>query len=371
MEPPRPEAAPEATPSDDAPGRRPFPRRLLMALMFVVGLLAGGSGAAFVAWQRALEPFGVPGEIHDVTIPRGASARDVGVLLERDGVARHRLVIPLLVRLRGVTIKAGDYTFTTPVRPDEVLAALERGAPPPFRRVTVPEGLRLDQVAELVQWNDLGGCDEFLALAADPAPIRDIDPAALDLEGYLFPDTYHLSKDATAADLVRAMVERFRAVLAAETADSPLPLPVRQWVTLASLVEEETPLDEERPLVASVYVNRLRRGMLLQCDPTIIYALVLAGQSAREPRSADLTFDHLYNTYLHPGLPPGPISSPSWASLRAARSPADTAYVYFVASGNGGHVFSRSLAEHNRAVGKYRRVRREQRLAARADGPEG
>ncbi len=340
-------------------------RRAARVFLLLALLAAAAALGARSAWQRALSPYPTAPRTVEVTIPRGASARTAGEILERHGVVRHRLLVPVLARLRHTVIRAGDYRFDLPMTPDDVLRELGRGVAAPFRRVTVPEGLRIEQVADLVSLYGLGTCDEFRRLADDPSPIHDLDPDAPDMEGYLFPDTYHLDVHATAADLVAAMCKRLRAVMARESGGAPLPMPVRQWVTLASLVEEETALPAERPRVAAVYANRLARGMLLQCDPTVLYARARAHAPARELQISDLAMEHPYNTYVVPGLPPGPISSPGAESLRAALHPAATDELYFVARGDGGHEFSRTLEEHNRAVARYRRVEAAQRRAER------
>jgi len=341
-------------------------RRAASAALSLLALGTLAIAGLAVAWDRAMAPYGVAGAEIRVKVPPGTSVRGAGDLLAREGVLRDPRLLPLLVRLEGGVVKAGDYLFRPPLSPRQVLEQLAKGGePPPFLRVTVAEGLRIDQVAELVQGYGLGSCESVLALLRDPSLIRDLDPHAGDLEGYLFPDTYHLELDATAADVVRAMVARFREVASSESARRAPELPLRMWVTLASLVEEETPLPEERPLVASVYWNRLRKGMLLQCDPTIVYARSISGLPPRELLLDDLGYDHPYNTYRHPGLPPGPISSPGLASLRAALAPEESDLLYFVATGSGGHRFSRTMGEHSVAVGEYRRQRAAQRRAQR------
>jgi UPF0755 protein len=205
-----------------------------------------------------------------------------------------------------------------------------------------------------------------LKAAAREEPIRDIDPAAPDLEGYLFPDTYTLPRRTTADQLVERMVDRFEKSLTPEIRAKAAArgLSVRQLVTLASLVEKETAKPEERPLVAAVYANRIKIGMGLQCDPTVIYALERAGRYTGNLTRADLQFDSPYNTYRYAGLPPGPIAAPGQASLAAAAEPADVPYMYFVSRNDGSHVFATTLDEHNRNVHewqvKYFRERRRQ-----------
>src|SRR5207302_4584821 len=186
-------------------------------------------------------------------------------------------------------------------------------------------------------------------------PIRGLDPAARTLEGYLFPETYSVPRHTDAAHLVRLMVERFKHVFTPDlkAAADAWGLSVRQVVTLASIVEKETARAEERPLVAAVYENRLRIGMGLQCDPTVIYALQLAGRYTGNLHRDDLAMDSPYNTYRYPGLPPGPIASSGRASLDAAVHPAAADFLYFVSRNDGSHVFARTLDEHNRNVQKF------------------
>ncbi|MFN7973665.1 MAG: endolytic transglycosylase MltG [Acidobacteriota bacterium] len=335
-----------------------------LALSFLAGVLVFGAAAfaAYRFWLDALLPYPpLPESPHSVgvTIAPGTSVREAGRVLEREGVVRYWFLVPILARGRGRPIRSGDYVFQLPLEPERVLEMLERGVPPPFKRITIPEGLRIDQVVDLMYQDDLGTCEQIQALVSDPTPVRDLDPAAPNLEGYLFPDTYHLALDAGALELLKAMQDRFRKELA--LAPQPMAMPVRAWVTLASIVEEETALPEERARVASVYLNRLAHGIPLQCDPTVIYAMIDAGRFPREPLHEDLAIDNRYNTYKNPGLPPGPICSPGSASLRAVLAPEPTGYLFFVATGEGGHQFSTTLAEHNAAVAKYRRYQREHR----------
>ncbi len=182
-----------------------------------------------------------------------------------------------------------------------------------------------------------------------------IDPAATDLEGYLFPETYAISRRSDASVLVAAMVDRFMRVLTPAIRDQAAArgLSVRQLVTLASIVEKETGTPDERPLVAAVYSNRLKIGMGLQCDPTVIYALQRAGKFDGNLRRDDLAFDSPYNTYRYAGLPPGPIAAPGRGALESAAGPADVPYLYFVSRNDGTHAFARSLDEHNRNVQRF------------------
>ena len=217
-------------------------------------------------------------------------------------------------------------------------------------------------IADLAQQEGLVTREEFLAAAADPAPIRDLAPTAPNLEGFLFPATYEFPRHVTASEMVQTMVKKFReewdALPQQQSSALPMPAPaaVNGVVTLASLVERETPRREERPLVAGAFSNRLEKGMALQCDPTVVYAMERVHKYRGSLSGKDLKFDSPYNTYEHSGLPPGPIANPGEASLRAALQPAETKYIYFVANTHGGHFFAATLAEHNRNVLKYRRL---------------
>jgi UPF0755 protein len=223
------------------------------------------------------------------------------------------------------------------------------------RPITFPEGLTIRQMAALYEAKGFGPAREFADAAKDRALISALDPDARDLEGYLFPDTYALPRKATAAQLVQRMVAAFMKALTPDLLDKAdaRGLTIRQLVTLASIVEKETGNKEERPLVAAVYANRLKIGMPLQCDPTVIYALDRAGRYDGNLTRENMQFDSPYNTYRYPGLPPGPIASPGRASLAAAASPADAAYLYFVSRNDGTHAFAATLEEHNRNVQQY------------------
>jgi UPF0755 protein len=215
-------------------------------------------------------------------------------------------------------------------------------------------------MATLFESKGLGSAADFSSLASDAKLIRPLDPAAKDLEGYLFPDTYAMSRHATAAQLVPRMVAGFEKALTPEirSAAEARGLNVRALVTLASIVEKETGKPEERPLVAAVYSNRLKIGMPLQCDPTVIYALQRADRYNGNLTRENLQFDSPYNTYRYPGLPPGPIANPGAASLEAAAHPAAVPYLYFVSRGDGSHAFATNLEEHNRNVDEFQRHRK-------------
>ena len=254
----------------------------------------------------------------------------------------------------GRRLQAGEYRFDTPMTPRAVVDKIVRGDVF-LRPVTFREGLTIRQMAAIFEERGFGSQEAFVAAASKPGPIRELDRSASDLEGYLFPDTYTLPRRTTAEDLVARMMSRFEKALTPEIRQQAASrgLSVRELVTLASLVEKETAKAEERPLVAAVYANRLKVGMGMQCDPTVIYALERAGKYTGNLTRADLQFDSPYNTYRYAGLPPGPIAAPGQASLEAAANPAAVSYLYFVSRNDGSHAFATTLDEHNRNVFEY------------------
>jgi UPF0755 protein len=290
-----------------------------------------------------------------VEIPKGANTVSISRLLAGAGVLRHGWEF-LLVRLIHPRAKllAGEYVFRKPASPEEVFGRIARGDVF-FYPLTVPEGSNMFDIAAELERQDIMPAGDFLEAAHDPALIRDLDPRAPTLEGYLFPDTYRLSRHTTARQLCRQMVARFREVWRELGAPDSQ---VHEAVTLASLVEKEAKLGSERPLIASVFSNRLRIGMALQCDPTTIYAALLENRYRGAIHQSDLDSRQRYNTYQYPGLPPGPIANPGKAAIEAALHPAGTKFLYFVrrADDSGAHQFSEDLAQHARAVRKYRKA---------------
>ena len=330
-------------------------------LIVVAATLLAIAGAAGLTWrtmsERLNENFGAyDGREQFVEITRGLSVSAIGDRLAEAGVVRDPRTFRLAMWLGGDDrgLQAGDYRFDRPMRVAEVIDRLVRGDVY-LQSITFPEGLDLEEMAAVFERFGFGSAADFLAIARDPAPVADLDAEANDLEGYLFPDTYHLPRGVTAADVVQRMVRGFREAWSPElrAAAAAAGASVRDVVALASLVEKETARDDERPIVSGVYTNRLRIGMGLQCDPTVIYALKQAGLYDGNLTRANLTFDSPYNTYRYPGLPPGPIASPGRASLEAAVAPADVDYLYFVSRNDGSHEFARTLREHNRNVQEY------------------
>jgi UPF0755 protein len=293
-----------------------------------------------------------------VDIEKGWGVRTIAATLKKEGVLTKKTLFIVRYRLfyHGAALKAGQYEMSAPSTPQSVLEALNRGLVY-LRPVTVAEGLTAQETFPLFREAGFGAEKDFVKAAADTSALGLLDPLAADLEGYLFPETYRLPRGITAPEILSGMVDQFRAVFT-ETwrrRAAALGFSVRDAVILASLIEKETGRPEEKPLVSSVFHNRLRKGMKLDCDPTIIYALKKAGTYDGKLHGKDLRFDSPYNTYLHAGLPPGPICNPGRASLDAALHPAETEFLYFVARQDGSHQFSRTFGEHNRAVDEYRR----------------
>jgi len=273
---------------------------------------------------------------------------------------------------QGRRLKAGEYRFDHAMTPPEVIGKIARGEVFVVT-LTFPEGLTIAEMAKIFESHGLGSAAAFVEAAQDASLIHDLDPAARNLEGYLFPETYAVPRKTDAPKLVRLMVGRFGHVFTKELRDAAAArqLSVRQAVALASIVEKETAKAEERPLVAAVYVNRLRLRMPLQADPTVIFAIQQTGTYNGNLRRDDLMVDSPYNTYRYPGLPPGPIASPGRASLDAAVHPAESDALYFVSRNDGSHVFAKTLDEHNRNVQQYQVKYFRDLKAAKANGQEG
>jgi UPF0755 protein len=323
---------------------------------FLLVMLAAAGAAAYV-YVRVHAPYrGFPGSEQFVDIPEGSGSRAIGDRIVAGGVVPDHLTFRVALYLSGEgrKLKAGEYRFDRAMTPLEVIDKIARGDVYVIP-VTFPEGLTIAEMAKIFEAHGFGPAASFVDAAKDVSSIHDLDPAARDLEGYLFPETYPLSRHADAPKVVKLMTARFAHVFTAEMrqAAAAAHLTARQAVTLASIVEKETARADERPLVAAVYATRLRIGMPLQCDPTVIYALTKAGRYDGNIHHDDLSFDSPYNTYRYPGLPPGPIASPGRASLEAALHPADADYLYFVSRNDGSHAFARTLDEHNRNVQKY------------------
>jgi peptidoglycan lytic transglycosylase G len=325
-------------------------------LLFVLVAAAAAAGYLYISVYQPYQGFATGGVYVD--LPRGASERSIARLLAENGVVRSRVAFELLCRYRKPrAMQAGEYFFDHPVTAFDVYDAIVNGRVY-VKEFVVPEGFTMFDIADLAAQNGFLSRDEFLAAARDPSLVRDLAPNAPSLEGFLFPATYEFPRHLTGKDMAEAMVKKFRQVWVPLAASSSAGSAwnVQQVVTLASLVERETPLADERQHIAGVFENRLRVGQPLQCDPTVAYALTLAGVYAGKLDSAALHFASPYNTYRNKGLPPGPIANPGEAALRAALDPPPTEDFYFVANTQGGHFFSKTLKEHNRKVARYRRL---------------
>jgi UPF0755 protein len=289
-------------------------------------------------------------------VKKGSGLRTVATELERRRLVKGKNLFILWALLKGSAgdIKAGEYSLNQSMAPIRVLSILTSGAIKTYP-LTIPEGLTAEQIADLLAKKDLVNKIEFISLVMDKTLVASYHVDGPSLEGYLFPDTYLISKDIGARELIDVMVNRFWNVFNALTKGQKDFMPLGETVTLASLVEKETGLAEERPVIASVFINRLKKRMRLESDPTVIYGLKdFDGNLKRK----DLRVHSHYNTYINYGLPPGPIANPGRDSLMAAINPAKTNYLYFVSKNDGSHHFSATLKEHNTAVVKYQKRRR-------------
>lgn len=320
--------------------------RKLLALLILVMLV-------FSAWIlfAFLVPAG-PRQQTFVDFKTGSSARRIATELKDAGIIRSRSAFLLLHLIKRGSLKAGEYAFDHPDSLRDVYSRIVRGDTYSLVLV-VPEGYNMFDIAAEVERLGIDSQQNFLDQArAQTALVRDLDPQAPTLEGYLFPDTYYVARKEKSPDVVAAMVKRFHR----EARAIGLTGDIHQIVTMASIVEKETAQADERPLVAGVFYNRLAQHMALDTDPSVIYAALLNGSYRGGIYASDLQFASPYNTYRHAGLPPGPISNPGQASLLAAMHPAQTDYLYFVSDNQGHHRFSRTLEEHQRNVAEYRKA---------------
>ena len=322
-------------------------RRLAAAALGLLLLTVLAAGAGWWLLGRYMETPGPLAQEQVVELERGSGLAAIALKLEEAGVIGDARIFRLAARLTGRDrrLRAGEYRVPAAISPKALLDLLESGKVV-LHALTIPEGLTTTEVLALV--------------AADPVltgPLPETKPD----EGTLLPETYHFPRGTTRTALIEQMQKDMATLLAELWAERQTDLPLdtpEEALTLASIIEKETAVPDEYGLVAGVFVNRLRRGMLLQTDPTVIYALTKGeGPLGRQLLRRDLEVDDPYNTYIHPGLPPGPIANPGRGALRAALAPAETDYLYFVADGTGGHAFAKSLVEHNRNVAKWRRVR--------------
>lgn len=321
-------------------------------MIFAIILLIGGG---YFFWRAVTVPYkGFSGASRDVEVKKGQRTSLILRHLQQAGVVRDAY-IPLVymkVARYGESIKAGIYEFTKPASAADVIDKLIRGDVV-SHAVTVREGLDRFAIGRLFAAEGFGKVAEWDKLTAEPEVIHDLAPQAASLEGYLFPDTYRFNPGTTPKTIIAAMVANFRKHFSGEMALIGTGLNLHETVTLASIVETEARLAQERTIVASVYFNRIHKDMLLGADPTVIYALKLANRWDGNIHKADLQIESPYNTYRFRGLPPGPIANPGLASLRAASAPAVTNFLYFVAKHDGSHAFSTNIEEHNRNVQTY------------------
>jgi UPF0755 protein len=343
-------------------------RILKILLLLIVLMVLGAGGTLYWAYQDLRRPQAHTASQEIIVIDSGVGKKAIIQQLTAKGIIAHSWPVILYVAWRGdkEKLQAGDYRFESPITPLTVLAKLRQGLVV-TAQFTVPEGYdKFDALARLVT-TERGSQSDFQSLIESPELIADLDPAATDLEGYLFPDTYVYTRRYTPAQIVATMVRRFRSVWtpARQQRAVELGLTLRQVITLASLVEREAKQDDERALIAAVFHNRLKKGMRLDCDPTFIYAAKLANvwdHDVNNPlhrRRASA-----YNTYYTTGLPPGPIASPGVKSIDAALYPANVDYLYFVVNGTAGrHKFSVTEAEHQIAVAAYRQQQRRAKQA--------
>ena len=332
-------------------------------------LIAALGGAGWFAWAL-LAPVSPSGQIFVMLRP-GYSTRRIAAELKTNGIIRSEDAFILWHYLRRLrSLEAGEYRFDKPANIIDIQNRLRRGDVY-FHTVVVPEGFTIFDIARAIEAAGLGPGEEFLKVAqSDTALIADLAPGAQSLEGYLFPDTYQFSRMMSMPEMAAAMVKQFRQVARQIGLTAPtdsgvevardLPLPLQTTVTMASIVEKETAVPEERPLVAGVYYNRLGKKIALDADPSVIYAELRAGTYAGALHHDDMRFNSPYNTYTHVGLPPGPIGNPGKSALEAAMHPAQSDYYYFVADAAGHHRFARTIEEHNKNVAAYRRAMRGQ-----------
>ena len=318
-----------------------------LAVVFMMILVAAG----YLAYGLLLP---VRAEQRFVLLKPGSSTKTIAKQLRQEGVIRSWPAFLLLHYYKVQPLQAGEYLFDRPANAIEIYRRLAKGDVN-ARTVVIPEGYNLFDVAQAVEAAGLGSRQDFIRVArSERGLISDLAPKAQSLEGYLFPDTYNFSRTQSLNDIVAAMVRRFRQ----EARGLGLSADVNRVVTLASIVEKETSVADERPLVASVYFNRLARKMGLYADPTVVYAALLDGRYRGTIYQSDLEYNSPYNTYRYSGLPPGPIANPGRAALQATMHPASSDYLFFVSDANGGHRFARTAREHNRNVALYRQAQR-------------
>jgi len=333
--------------------KRMLKKKTIIFLIIIFSIMVTSTSLILDLILYADKPAGTDIREKIITIRKGQNIKQISEELYGIGVITSRFKFELLSRLKGLDtkLKTGDYTVSPSMSPTKILYKFTSGKI--IRcRITIPEGYTLAQVSALIMKSNLKNCHQFYEVASDPTLTRQLRIDADTFEGYLFPDTYIFSRGVTPQEVIQKMLNRFRSVFTDEWKNQAkkLGFSVHQVVTLASIIEKETGAPSERPIISSVFHNRLKEGMRLQSDPTVIYSI--------ENFDGDLTREHLkqptpYNTYKIKGLPPGPIANPGKKALEAALFPADTPYFYFVSKGDRTHHFSTTLEEHNQAVATY------------------
>jgi len=332
--------------------KRSRPFRWLLVVFAILSAWLMADVYNFISAPTSSEPEAVV-----IEIPPGMSLRALSNVLQERGLTSSAERFGWFVRFKGAArrIKAGEYQLSTGLRPGEVLDKIVRGEVL-LHQITFPEGYTIEQMAELLESRDLAKAHAFIAAASNPAFVQRLNIPASTLEGYLFPDTYQFARNLPTEKILASLVERFDQHFGPtqEEKAEELGFTLHQVVTLASVVEKETAVPDERPLIAGVFLNRLKKGIRLQSDPTVIYGLKNFDGNLTK---AHLEADTAYNTYTRPGLPAGPICNPGAASIQAVLNPASTPYLYFVAKKDGTHHFSSTLVEHNAAVLRHQKRR--------------
>lgn len=325
---------------------------ILVGLLFLVCMLLFLKLGLFL-----ITPAEKEGKVQEVVIKEGLSLKEVSGELEKRKIIASKALFELWGKFVGASrkIKAGEYRLSPELAPIKILEILTQGNVITYP-VTIPEGYTSEQISEILDRKNLVKKQQFLSLVNDPAVLEKYGVTGSSLEGYLYPDTYHLAKGIAASTAIDTMVNRFWDMVGPlKKRAEEMGMKMEDVIILASIVEKETGLAEERPTISSVFLNRLKRGMRLESDPTVIYGLKdFNGNLTRE----DLGNPTRYNTYIIRGLPPGPIANPGLESIKAVLFPAKTDYLYFVSKNDGSHHFSRTLSEHNKAVQIYQKHRR-------------
>jgi UPF0755 protein len=337
-------------------------RRLFSLALAIICVVFLGSGA-FLMWihtELNTSYYGAQSNEAFIDIPHGASAGEIAALLTNTGVLKYSLPFNAYIRYtqKGRHIQAGEYRFAEAATPRQIIERLIQGDVY-FSSITIPEGLTAHEIVDLLVKNGLGNPNELERSLLKTEWIRDLDPKARNLEGYLFPETYHFKRNIDSEMVIKTMVHQFRAKIDGMLHSYPLrgSRDISKIVILASMIEKEVKRPEEGPLVASVLINRLEKRMPLAVDATIIYAMKLAGTYEGKLGKADLAMESPYNSYHHIDLPPGPISNPGANALRAALNPARTDYFYYVSRNDGTHQFSKDYGAHVRAVNIFQKSR--------------